>query len=120
MFEKKGLIHVKSKGGAVEDEELDLIDTGAEDFEAVEAENGQKYLIYTDPLLTSQVSKNITQLGFEVESMEITYKPTITMEIKDPETAEKVLNFSEKLEDHDDIQTVSSNFDISDEVGKSL
>jgi YebC/PmpR family DNA-binding regulatory protein len=120
MFDKKGLIHAKSKGGSQEDEELELIDTGADDIEAVESEEGRKYLIYTDPTTTSQVSKNITQYGFEVEKMEIMYKPTIITNITDKEVAEKVLNFVEKLEDNDDIQTVSSNFDISDEIAKTL
>lgn len=120
MFEKKGLIHAKSKGMPTEDEELELIDAGAEDIEEVTSDEGKKYLVYTEPTATAQVSKNITQYGFEVESMEIMYKPTTTTEITDRETAEKVLNFSEKLEEHDDIQTVSSNFDISDELAQSL
>lgn len=119
MFEKKGLLHVKSKGQDPDEEELALIDAGAEDIEAID-ENGKKYLIYTEPTDTAQVSKNITQSGFEVLSMEIMYKPTITTEIKDKETAEKVLHFSERLEDHDDIQMVSSNFDISDEIASIL
>jgi YebC/PmpR family DNA-binding regulatory protein len=120
MFEKKGLINVKSKGGNTEDEELELIDTGAEDLEVVDSEEAKKYLIYTEPGMTAQVSKNITQLGFEVESMEIMFRPTITSKITDKEVAEKVLNFSEKLADHDDIQTVSSNFDIADEIASQL
>jgi len=114
------LIRVLSKKTDPDEEELELIDSGAEDIEAYEDEGNKKYLIYTDPTATSQVSKNITQSGFEVESMQIMFKPTIETKINDRELAEKVLNFSEKLEDHDDIQSVSSNFDISDEVGKSL
>ncbi len=120
MFEKKGLIRVRSKGNDPEEEELELIDTGAEDLEPLESDEEKKYLIYTDPVMTAQVSKNITQSGFDVESMEIMYRPTITTKITDKETAEKVLNFSEKLEDHDDIQTVSSNFDIADEIASQL
>lgn len=120
MFEKKGLIHIKSKGDSVDEEELALIDAGAEDIEEIDSSEGKKYLVYTEATQTSQLSKNITQLGFEVESMEIIYKPTITTEIKDQETAEKVLNFSEKLEDHDDIQSVSSNAEISDEIANNF
>jgi YebC/PmpR family DNA-binding regulatory protein len=120
MFEKKGLIRVVSKKNDPDEEELELIDSGAEDLESYEDEGVKKYLIYTDPTETSQVSKNITQSGFEVESMQIMFKPTIETKINDRELAERVLNFSEKLEDHDDIQSVSSNFDISDEIGKNL
>lgn len=120
MFEKKGLIKLKSKNGDPDEEELELIDAGAEDLEAVQSDEGKSYLVYTAPTDTAQVSKKITQSGFEVENMEITYKPTITTKINDKETAEKILNFSEKLEEHDDIQTVSSNFDISDEIASQL
>lgn len=120
MFEKKGLIRVISKKNDPDEEELELIDSGAEDLESFEDEGVKKYLIYTDPTATSQVSKNITQLGFEVESMQIMFKPTIETKINDRDLAEKVLNFSEKLEDHDDIQSVSSNFNIADEIASQL
>lgn len=120
MFDKKGLVKVKSKGGSIDDEELELIDAGAEDLELLETEEGKKYLVYTAPTNTNQLSNKVTQSGFAVESAEIMYKPTTTVNISDRETAEKVLNFSDKLEDNDDIQSISSNFDISEEVAKNL
>lgn len=120
MFDKKGLVKVKSKGGSIDDEELELIDAGAEDLELLETEEGKKYLVYTAPTNTNQLSNKVTQSGFAVESAEIMYKPTTTVNITDKEIAEKVLNFSERLEDHDDIQSISSNFDISEEVAKTL
>lgn len=120
MFDKKGLVKVKSKGGSIDDEELELIDAGAEDLELLETEEGKKYLVYTSPTNTNQLSNKVTQYGFAVESAEIMYKPTTIVNITDKEIAEKVLNFSERLEDHDDIQSISSNFDISEEVAKTL
>ena len=38
----------------------------------------------------------------------------------DLETARKVLKLMESLDDHDDIQSVSSNYDISDELMAQL
>lgn len=116
MFEKKGEIRIKSKGGSVEEEILELIDFGAEDVEDYIEENIQRYLVYVESQKLNTMSIKITQAGFEVESAEITFKPNIMVAISDKETAQKVLNFTEKLEDHDDIQKVYANFEISDEL----
>lgn len=119
MFDKKGEIRVKTKGGSVEDELLELIDCGAEDVEDYMEDppaGGQKYLVYTEPTAVNVVSTRITQSGFEIESSELTFKPNITVGINDKEMAEKVVNFAEKLEDHDDVQKVYANMDIPEEL----
>jgi len=118
MFEKLGEIKVKSsprvEAGKKEKEEdmLALIDLGAEDVEDCLEDNIQKYLVYTEGNKIAEVSTKITQAGFEVESAEIIMKPNILQKIDDPETAKKVIEFEEKLEDNPDIQKVYSNFDI--------
>ncbi len=116
VFDKMGEIRVKGKGGSVQDEELELIDTGAEDVEYFTEQGSQKYLITTQPNSLNEVSKKITELGFEVENSDLTMRPNISVEIHDKETAQKVLDFAEKLEDHDDIQKVFSNLEIPDNV----
>ena len=42
--------------------------------------------------------------------------PTSTVDLNDPEAARKVLNLVERLDNHDDVQSVSSNFNIPDEA----
>jgi YebC/PmpR family DNA-binding regulatory protein len=116
MFDHKGEILVTAKGGDKEEELLELIDTGAEDVEEYEEEGTVKYLVSTVPEDLNKVSTNITQLGYQVDSAELTYKPNMTVEIKDREVAEKVIEFAQKAEDHDDIQKVYANFDISDDL----
>ncbi len=115
MFDKKGEIRVQSKGGEVDEEELELIDTGAEDIENYE-DGGVKYLVYTSPTDLNSVMQNIKSLGFEVESSELVFKPNILTEVTDKESAEKVLAFTEKLEDQDDVQKVHANFDIPENL----
>lgn len=110
MFEKKGEIRVKGKGESSEEEMLELIDLGARDVEDFEEENIQKYLVYTEATKVAEVSTKITQSGFEVESSEVVMKPNILKKIDDPETAKKVMEFIEKLEDNPDIQKVYDNF----------
>lgn len=112
MFEKKGLIKAKSKGASTEDEELELIDLGAEDVEDFEENGSQSYLIATNPSSLHNMSTNLTQNGFKVESADIVFEPTILKEITDKSLAEKVIEFSEKLEDHDDIHRVYTNLEV--------
>lgn len=116
MFDKKGEIRVKTKGGLVDDELLELIDCGAEDVEDYMEDGVQKYLVYSEPTTINEVSTKVAQLGFEIESSELTFKPNITVEINDKEVAEKVVSLCEKLEDHDDIQKVYANMDIPEEL----
>lgn len=116
MFDRKGEIRVKGKDGNSEDEMLELIDLGAEDVEDYIEEDKQMYLVYTESSELNTMGTKITQAGFEIESSEITYKPNILVDIHDKESAQKVIDFTEKLEDLDDIQKVYANFEISEEL----
>ena len=115
MFQRAGEIKVSSKGGTKDDEMLELIDLGAKDVEDILEDNVQKYLVYTEGSELNTMGNKITQLGYGVESQELVYKPTITVEIKDKEAAEKLFNFIEKLEELEDVQKVwtNANFDES-------
>lgn len=111
MFDKKGQIRVASKGGSTDDEMLELIDLGAEDVEDFE-DGDRKYLVYVESPELNTMGTNITQSGFAVEESELVLKPNITVEIEDPELAQKVVDFTEKLEELDDVQKVYANFDL--------
>lgn len=112
MFERKGEIKIKSKGRGIEEEMLELIDFGAEDVEDFKQENIQKYLVYVQGSELTTMSIKITQAGYEVEHAEMVLKPNTLVEITDSETASKVLEFTQRLEEHDDIQKVYANFEI--------
>lgn len=116
MFKKTGEIKISGKGGDSEEEILEIIDGGAEDVEEFNEEGRLKYLVYTDPTSYSQVLDYLRQKGFSVESSEVIMKPVMLTEITDNEKAEKVLSFTEKLEEHDDVQKVYANFDIDDNL----
>lgn len=116
MFDKKGELKVTTKGGEVEDEILELIDLGALDVEEVEEDSQKKYLVDVGSTELNSVSKNITQSGFSVESAEIIFKPNLLTPVTDKEQAEKVIAFTEKLEENDDIQKVYANFDIPENL----
>lgn len=116
MFDKKGEIRVKGKGGNMDDEMLTLIDLGADDVEDFMDEGMQKYFVYVESPELFTMSNKITQGGFTVESSELVFKPNILMDVKDPEEAKRVLSLAEKLEENDDIHKVYANADIPEEL----
>ena len=113
LFEEKGVIYVpKSKY----DEETifeKAIEAGAED---VIMDDEEHYEIRTEPKELYAVKENLEKEGVEIERAEITRIPTTTVEVKDPEKAEKLLKMLDALEDSDDVQKVYSNFEIPEEI----
>lgn len=116
MFKKVGEIKVSGKGGDTQDEILEIIDSGVEDVLQLSEEGKGRYLVYVDPTTLSEISDYLKQKGFPVESEQVIMKPTTTLKITDPGKAEQILNFTQNLESHDDIQNVYANFDIDDEL----
>lgn len=117
MFDRKGEVRVKAKSDIEHDEQLlELIDLGVEDVEDFDDEGVKKYLVYVEVPELNAVAHKISDAGYAVESSEIIFKPNMTTEVKDKETADKIFAFMEKLEDNDDVQKVFANFDIPDEL----
>ena len=54
------------------------------------------------------------------ETAELTRIPQNTIEVTDEKTADQILKLLDKLEEHDDVQNVYANFDISDEIMQKL
>lgn len=120
MFDRKGELRVREsesqRAKSNDDLILDLIDLGAEDVEDYMEDNIRKYLVYIEGSELNTMGNKITQAGFEIEESGIVYKPNVTTDIHDAEAAKKVMEFTEKLEDLDDVQKVYANFEIADEL----
>lgn len=111
MFDRKGLFVVSSE---VADEErlMDVaIAAGAEDIRA----GSQDFEIVCDPDAFSDVSQALQDAGIGTVSATVTRIPQNTVQL-DVATARQVLALMEALDDHDDVQNVSANFDLPDEV----
>lgn len=115
LFDQKGIIELPKK---YKEEELleKIIEAGAEDLEA--REDG--FIVYTAPSALYVVKENLEKMGIEIESVKLTFIPSTTIEIKDQDTAKKIINLIEKLEELDDVQEVIGNFDISPDIMESL
>lgn len=111
MFEKKGLVTVDKNG--VDEEMLleTVLEGGGDDF----VEEEDVYEITLAPENLADLKHHLESKEFNVTGAEITNIPSETAKIAG-ETARKVLNLMESLEDHDDIQTLSSNFDMDETV----
>lgn len=119
-FEKKGLFvipKVSRNGPLTEDVVMELaLEAGADDVQ--ETDDG--FEITCVPNSYESVSKALQVAGIEPEDSQLSLMPKDSADIDDVETARKVLKLIELLDDHDDIQKVSSNFNISDEIMKLM
>ena len=62
------------------------------------------------------VTESLEKLGFTHKSAELSRLPENTIEVTDPAVATSLLKLMDRLEEHNDVQNVYSNFDIPDEV----
>ena len=111
MFTDEGVVTVLKNGKSM-DEIFNLAaEVGAEDIE----EAGDAVVIYTKPDEIESIKNALSNKGLVVQGAELAKKPTTIVKIIDFQTAQKVLNLMEKLEELDDVVKVYSNFDIPDE-----
>jgi YebC/PmpR family DNA-binding regulatory protein len=112
LFTRTGMVRVPSDSNK-EDRFYEIaIESGADDVTAVD----NSWEVTCDPQVMSDVVAAIKNADFVIESSEIIRVPSTTVKIDDVATARKVLNLMERLDDHDDVQSVSANFSIPDEA----
>jgi YebC/PmpR family DNA-binding regulatory protein len=109
-FEKKGVILV-AKGAATEDQLMDVaVGAGADDYAA----EGDQWAVTTSPEVMQGILEALEKAKIAVASSSIAYLPKTKKSLTGRD-AEVALNLAEMLDDHDDVQNVYSDFDISDE-----
>ena len=74
------------------------------------------FIVDDDPSVRRSLSRLVRQAGLEVDANEIVRIPTNNVAVDDVDTARKVLDLMERLDDHDDVQSVAANFSIPDEA----
>src|SRR5947208_3516826 len=119
MFNKKGYIVVeKSKASGIDEEKLmnAVLEAGADDFQ----DDGENWEVYSAPDAFSAVQDAVKQLGVEPASAKVSLIPQNTVKLEG-KPAQAMMKLMEALDDHDDVQNISSNFDISEkEIEASL
>ncbi len=112
QFEPRGFVTVPRDRGVDPDEvALLAIDAGAEDVDT----EADPLEIYTAPADLEKIRRSLEQAGVKVESAESAMIAKQTVEL-DAARARQALRLIEMLEDLDDVQRVTANFEIPEEV----
>ena len=109
MFDRTGIIEYDAKV-ASDDAMLDAaIEAGADDV--VSSENGHE--VYASQETFREVAKALEAKFGEARKAQLTWKPQNTVPVDD-EAGEKLLKLIDLLNEHDDVQNVYANFEVSD------
>jgi len=112
LFERKGLVRLP-QAACDEDRLMEVaLEAGADDVKL----GGDRWEVTCEPSVMAAVVDALATAGLTVESNEIVRIPTNTVDVDDVDTARRVLDLVERLDDHDDVQSVSANFSIPDEA----
>jgi len=116
MFDKKGSILVDKD--IIDEEELmdKALEAGAEDV--VEEDN--VYQVITAPDDFEAVREALEADGIKFIEASVSMIPQNVVEVTEEKSAKQVLRLLESLEEHDDVQSVSANFDIADELMEAV
>ena len=111
LFDRKGLFLIASD--KVDEEKLMEIamEAGAEDITSTD----DGFEVTCDPDAFSDICDALDAAEIQCESKSVTRIPQNTVDL-DATAARKVLRLIEALDDHDDVQSVSANFNISEEA----
>lgn len=112
QFEPRGLIAVLAAGRDADEVALAAIDAGATD---VDTSDPQVIEVYTEPAGLEAVRSTLEAAGIPIDSAESAMIARSTVEL-DAHRARQNLRLIEMLEDLDDVQRVTANFDIPEDV----
>ena len=111
QFEPRGVVAIARDGLDPDDVALAAIDAGADDVDT----DGDPIEVVTDPGQLEQLRRALEDTGAKIESAEVTMQPKTAIEV-DEHVARQNLRLIEALEDLDDVQRVTANFDLPSEV----
>jgi len=115
MFTKRGIITVE-RAQVDEDKVMEVaLEAGADDV----TDSGDILEVLTAPEQLEGVKDALEQAKIVAASAEVTMMPSSTTSISGKQ-AEQMVRLLETLEDHDDVQRVSSNMDIAAEELEQL
>jgi YebC/PmpR family DNA-binding regulatory protein len=116
MFDQKGVIRIE---GSIDEETLleSSLEGGADSYEMFDNEDeGRGAEVFTEVVNLDNLNKTLLKAGFPVKEMEIRWIPNNTIEISDIDRARFLLKLVDALEALDDVQSVTANFDLVEEL----
>jgi YebC/PmpR family DNA-binding regulatory protein len=115
MFQKKGLVTIDI--GEIDEDKLMILvlDAGCEDLQIVDG----KYQIDCETKDLISVKKMLQDEGIKIELAEISWIPNTFIELDKAKNG-SVISFMEKLENHDDVQSVYANLSLPQDMMDEL
>jgi YebC/PmpR family DNA-binding regulatory protein len=116
MFSKKGYIVIEKSKADEEKLMAAVLDAGADDLK----DDDDNWEVLSTPDAFPTVNEAVKALGIEPATAKVSMIPQNYVKLEG-KPAQQMVRLMEALDDHDDVQNVSSNFDISEkEIEASL
>ncbi|NEQ34147.1 MAG: YebC/PmpR family DNA-binding transcriptional regulator [Leptolyngbya sp. SIO4C5] len=111
MFEQKGVVALC---GPLDEEALleASLEGGAETYELTEIDETAGAEVFCAPGSLEKLSQRLRQ-SYAVSDVELRWIPGNTLTVDDPDQARSLLKMMDALEDLDDVQTVTANFELT-------
>lgn len=118
QFSQRGILTIPLAGQAVDHEALELaiIEAGADSYE----DQGDALVVASDPKQLTAVKAHLESQTVRIEESKISWEPIQTVTVIDAGIAKQIVKLMGALEDLDDVTAVTANFDLPEEVMKSL
>ena len=129
MFEQKGVVEVslvpvetgrkrRTDTVAIQEDELleAFLDGGADTYELIETEEGTVAEAITEATNLEALSQTLKDKHYSISRIELRWIPNNTLEVSDPDQVRSLLKLMDALEDLDDVQSVTANFEMTDEL----
>ena len=111
QFVKQGLITIKADAIG-EDKLIELaLEAGADDVK----NEGEAFIVITGPTVMHKVRESLVAAKVAIEASEVSFQPTSTIPL-DAHGAAKLMRLIDALEDNEDVQNVSHNAELPEEV----
>lgn len=115
MFDQRGVITFD------ESVDFDKLFEAAINLDALDVtEEEDQYKVLTTVENFQSVVEGLEKEGFKSVTAEFSRIPQNMVEVTDEKIADQILKLLDKIEEHDDVQNVYANFDISDEIMQKL
>ncbi|MDR9403409.1 MAG: YebC/PmpR family DNA-binding transcriptional regulator [Halothece sp. Uz-M2-17] len=112
MFEQKGVVRLE---GEIDEEALleASVEGGAETYEMNDDPGAE---VFTEVTVLEQLNQTLIDQGFPVKEAELRWIANNDVEVSDPDQARSLLKLMDALEELDDVQNVTANFDMADNL----
>lgn len=127
MFDQKGVVEVcfdltpqgrgRNKTVTTIDEDALLeacLEGGADTYEMNDTENGKAAEIFTETTNLEALSQMLRDQDYDITGAEFRWVPQTTVEVVDIDQGQTLIKLLDALEELDDVQSVTANFEMSD------